>query len=119
MPSRSFWANAIQTVIEHAIARKIFDGGNPATLSQVTHLLGRQTDSVENFKALPYRQMYTFMQAVRAHPGVAAQALEFLVLTATRSGRPCGLPGRRSIGKRRSGTSPARVERAARVRNSP
>jgi len=82
----------IQTVIEHAIARKIFDGGNPATLSQVTHLLGRQTDSVQNFKALPYRQMYTFMQAVRAHPGVAAQALEFLVLTATRSGETLQAP---------------------------
>lgn len=44
----------------------------------------------ENHPALPWQQMPAFMQALRQRSGVSARALEFIVLTAARSGEARG-----------------------------
>jgi integrase len=44
-----------------------------------------------NHAALPYRDIPAFMARLREHPGVAARALEFLILTAARSNEVMGM----------------------------
>jgi integrase len=45
---------------------------------------------VKHHAALPYDELPAFMTALRAQDGVAARALEFLILTATRTGEVIG-----------------------------
>jgi integrase len=45
---------------------------------------------VKHHAALPYDELPAFMTALRAHDGVAARALEFLILTAARTGEVIG-----------------------------
>jgi integrase len=50
----------------------------------------RKVAPVVHHKALPYDQLPTFMAELRAHDSVAARALEFLILTATRTAEVLG-----------------------------
>ena len=50
----------------------------------------RKVAPVKHFAALDYREMSTFMTALRRKESVAARALEFLVLTAARRGEILG-----------------------------
>ncbi|MDO9471279.1 MAG: hypothetical protein Q8M57_07390 [Nitrosomonas sp.] len=45
---------------------------------------------VKHFTALPYKEIPQFMQQLRSQPGIGAAALEFAILTATRSGEVRG-----------------------------
>jgi integrase len=45
---------------------------------------------VKHRAALPYDELPAFMTVLRAHDGVAARALEFLILTAARTGEVIG-----------------------------
>lgn len=45
---------------------------------------------VQHLASMPYQQIPEFMQALRAKSGVSAQALEFLILTAARTGEVRG-----------------------------
>ena len=91
----------IETILEWAIAATHYNAAtynaathynrdNPAKRERVKHLLGAQVDVVKHHEALPYEQLGDFMRTLRDHEGVGAAALEWCVLTATRTGETLG-----------------------------
>jgi integrase len=82
----------IGLVLDHARARKLRSGDNPATwkghLDQI--LPPRDALTRANHAAMPFADVPAFMAALRSTSGVAARALEFIVLTAARSGEARG-----------------------------
>jgi integrase len=64
-------------------------GDNPARWrGHLQHLLPAKSKlrTVQHYAALPYAELPAFMAALRQQDGIAARALEFLVLTAVRTG---------------------------------
>jgi integrase len=83
----------IETVMDWAKARKLYVGDNPASLKGgLGQLLpkARKIAKIKHQPALPYKQIHAFVQALREKKGVSPKALEFLILTATRSGEVLG-----------------------------
>lgn len=77
----------IEAVLDWAKVAKQREGDNPARWAgNLSHLLAKPSKvaKVENQPALPYTDMPRFMAHLRTLDG-SARALEFLVLTATRS----------------------------------
>jgi integrase len=69
------------------------DGENPARWrGHLDKTLPRPTKikAVEHHDAVPYRQMGAFMADLRRKKGVSARALEFTILTASRTGEVIG-----------------------------
>jgi len=102
-PSGSLWAtrtvtanrvrNRIETVLAWAGARGYRTGDNPArwTGHLDAVLPGRgEIAKVEHHPALPYRDLPAFLEDLRLREGSAAQALEFAILTAARTGEVIG-----------------------------
>jgi len=56
-----------------------------------------QVHKVKHHPALPYNEMADFTAALRNQEGVAARALEFLILTAARTGEVISAPGTKLI----------------------
>ena len=82
----------IEAVLDWATARGLRQGDNPAAWKTIGKVLpapaaGRQAS---HHVALAYSALPTFMVALRRQEGVAARALEFVVLTAARSGEALG-----------------------------
>jgi integrase len=79
----------IKTVLDYATVNDYRSGTNPA---QWTGYLSTQLPSPKNLQkkehhpAVPYQQMGDFMLKLRTNPSLSANALEFLILTAVRSG---------------------------------
>jgi len=79
----------IKTVLDYATVNEYRSGTNPA---QWTGYLSTQLPSPrklqknEHHPAVPYQQMGEFMKQLRKHNSISAKALEFLILTAVRSG---------------------------------
>jgi integrase len=83
----------IERVLDAAKARGLRSGDNPAAWrNHLDHLLPapRRVRAVEHHAALPYAEVAGFMTALRNRDGVSARALEFCVLTATRTGETLG-----------------------------
>jgi integrase len=83
----------IEAVLDYAAARGWRAGQNPARWrGHLSNLLPRRSKvaPVEHHAALPWREMGAFMARLRAQGGTAARALEFCVLTATRTGETIG-----------------------------
>jgi integrase len=83
----------IESVIGAAKARGEYVGENCATWKgHLDKLLPapRKVRKVENHPALPYAQLPSFMQDLRGREGIAAAAMEFLILTAGRTGEVLG-----------------------------
>ena len=89
----------IEKVLNAAKGRGLRTGENPASWSHLSSLgmpSPRKVTKVEHHQALPYQQVGAFMRDLRGyreprkHPGLAANALEFIILTATRSGEVRG-----------------------------
>ncbi len=83
----------IESVLDWATVREFRRGDNPARWrGHLENLLPARTkvQKVEHHPALPYGQVGAFMAAVRGQDGVAARALEFLILTATRTSETIG-----------------------------
>jgi integrase len=119
----------IENVLDYAKARKHRTGDNPARwtglLDQILPL-PRKIAPVVHHNAIDYDELPAFMATLRNDKNVAARALEFLVLTATRTGEVLGatwneidldqatwtIPASRMKGKRehRVALSPAAVE---------
>jgi integrase len=79
----------IEAVLDWATARKFRQGGNPAQWKGHLEFLLPKTSRlarVERHAALPYPEIGDFMAALRRQSGVAAWALEFVVLTGVRTG---------------------------------
>jgi integrase len=68
-------------------------GDNPARWrGHIDHLLPSRSKvrRVEHHAALPYPEIASYVTKLRDRPGIAARALEFLILTAARSGEVIG-----------------------------
>lgn len=81
--------NRIELVLDWAAVQGFRSKENPARWrGNLEHVLPapRKVNKREHHTALPYRDMHTFMEKLRAAPGLAAQALQFAILTAARSG---------------------------------
>jgi integrase len=82
----------IEMVLNYAAALGVRSGENPARFKgHLDHILGkRQRLRRGHHKALPYREVPSFMSALRDRRGFAAKALEFTILTAARTGETIG-----------------------------
>lgn len=79
----------IEKVLDWCTVRGHRTGPNPAQWKgRIEHVLPRreQVKKTEHYPALPYEAIPQFLAALRQREGVGARALEFLVLTAARSG---------------------------------
>ena len=80
----------IEVVLDWATARGARSGDNPARWNgHLEHLL-KDSHKLKHHEAMPYNAVPSFMGELRARPGTAARALEFLVLCAARSGELLG-----------------------------
>jgi len=80
----------IEVVLAWATARGARQGDNPARWKgHLEHLL-KDGHKVSPHDAMPYTDIAEFMGELRARPGVAARALEFLILCASRTGEVLG-----------------------------
>ena len=83
----------IESVLDWATARGLRDGENPARwrghLDQLL-LKPSKVTSVEHHPALPVGDVGAFMARLRDADGMGARALEFVILTAARSGEVRG-----------------------------
>jgi len=83
----------IEAVLSWARVRGYRHGENPAIWrGHLDHLLPAKTKvrRVEHHSALPYREMGALMARLRSDTNLPARALEFLILTATRTGEALG-----------------------------
>ena len=83
----------IEAVLDWATAREYRRGENPARWrGHLDKLLPARTKvrKVKHHAALPYKELPSFMASLRRQEGVSAQALEFLILTAARTGEIIG-----------------------------
>ncbi|MBO6864084.1 MAG: tyrosine-type recombinase/integrase [Alphaproteobacteria bacterium] len=82
----------IEAIIDWATARKYRSGENPARwkghLNKV--LPARPKRSKKHHAALPYKEINAFIAALHGHEGIASRGLEFLILTASRTGEVIG-----------------------------
>ena len=79
----------IEAILDWAKVRGYRDGENPARLKgHLDHLLPdrKKVRKVKHHVALPYAEIGGFVDELRRQDGIAARALEFLILTAVRSG---------------------------------
>nr|WP_315763754.1 MULTISPECIES: site-specific integrase [unclassified Bradyrhizobium] len=83
----------IEAVLDWATVRGFRQGENPARwrghLDKLL-LVRAKVRKVKPHAALPYDGLPAFMAALRVQEGVAARALEFLILTAARTGEVVG-----------------------------
>jgi integrase len=78
----------IESILSWAKVRGFREGENPAQWrGHLDHLLPPRdkVHKIEHHPALPYLELPDFMRELRQRDGVAALALEFLILTATRT----------------------------------
>ena len=83
----------IEAVLDWAAARGFRDADNPARWKgRLDKLLPRPSKvrAVQHHAALPYPEIGAFIQGLREHPAKAARALEFVILTAARTGEVLG-----------------------------
>jgi integrase len=83
----------IESVLDWATARGYRQGENPARWrGHLDNLLPKRAkvQKVQHHPALPYTEIASFMQALRSQQGMAALALEFCILTATRTSETIG-----------------------------
>lgn len=84
----------IEAVIDYATALGIRSGDNPARWrGHLDHLLPKpkKVRAVKHHPALPHGQIADFMVDLALREGVAARALGFTILTASRSGETRGM----------------------------
>lgn len=83
----------IESVIDWATFSKFRSGENPARWKgHLENSLAKpnKISKVKHHAALPYFELGAFMTALRKCPGIGSKALEFVILTAARSGEVRG-----------------------------
>lgn len=83
----------IEAVLDWAATRGYRQGDNPARWrGHLENLLPKVTKvrAVEHHAAMPYAHIAEFMRELRQQAGIIARALEFCILTGTRSGEVLG-----------------------------
>ncbi len=84
---------SIETVWDWARARKYVEGENPARLRGHLDKILAKTAKVKRVKhhaAIPYKQIARFIKKLRGRKGSSALAMEFMILTAARTGEVRG-----------------------------
>lgn len=78
----------LETILAAATSDKLRSGENPAQLPGLKHLLPKpqKIAAARHFPAMPYADVPAFIQRLHLVRGMGALALEFLILTAARSG---------------------------------
>jgi integrase len=79
----------IEMVMAYATAAKFRHGDNPASWDVLQHLLGGKK-VVAHHRALPFTEAPAFFAKLQENESVASRALQFLILTATRTGEVLG-----------------------------
>jgi integrase len=85
--------NRIELVLNAAVARGHRPAGeNPAAWDVLQHVLGKPSKVApkEHLAALPYGEVPAVLAALKRHQGVSVQALQFLILTASRRSEVLG-----------------------------
>ena len=83
----------IESILDYAKARGWREGENPARWrGHLDNLLAPRAKvrAVEHHAAMPYADLPAFMKMLREQEGIAASALEFLILTASRTSEAIG-----------------------------
>lgn len=83
----------IETILDWATAREYRSGENPARWrGHLDKLLParKKVQKVKHHEALPYADVGKFMEALHQQEGVSAKALEWLILTTTRTSETIG-----------------------------
>ena len=83
----------IETIWDWARARKYVEGENPARLRGHLDKILAKTAKVKRVKhhaAIPHKQIATFITKLRGRKGSSASAMEFMILTAARTGEVRG-----------------------------
>lgn len=83
----------IESVLDYAKVNGWRDGDNPAAWAgNLEHVLPApgSVAKVDHHPALPYAELPAFAAALAEREGIAARALEFLILTAARTGEVIG-----------------------------
>lgn len=84
----------VESVLAWATTRKLRTGDNPAQWKgHLENLLPHRTKiiAVKHHAALPYVEIAAFVEQLKEQGGVAARALELLILTAARTGDVLGM----------------------------
>lgn len=84
----------IEVILDYATAKGLRDGPNPARWKghlALTLPARRKVAPVQHHAAIPVLEMPAFLKQLRGMDGVSARALEFLTLTAARSGEVRGM----------------------------
>lgn len=83
----------LESILDFAKVRGYRDGENPARWrGHLDKLLPARSKvrEIEHHAALPYGDLPSFLPGLREQEGIAARALEFLILTAARTGEVIG-----------------------------
>src|SRR5262249_9651184 len=83
----------MEAILDWAKVSGYRNGENAARWrGHLDHLLPRRSKvrRVRHHPALPYSEIPAFMEALRAHSGISPRALEFVILTAVRTGEGRG-----------------------------
>ncbi|MGG7055469.1 tyrosine-type recombinase/integrase [Nitrosomonas sp. ANs5] len=83
----------IENILDWASVHKYRQGDNPARWrGHLDKLLSspNKIQRIKHFKALPYHEMNGLLLALRSNSSISAMALEFLILTAARTGEVIG-----------------------------
>lgn len=75
----------IAAVFRYAKAKKLYAGENPASSDALEPLLGKPNHKKNHFPSLPYGRVPAFLRVLRKQGTEASRALEFVILTASRS----------------------------------
>jgi integrase len=112
----------IEAVLSWAKARELRTGENPAQWrGHLDQLLPARSKvrRVEHHPALPYRELPAFMSRLRGKDGITPLALEFVILTAARTGEALGARWDEIDLKARMWTVPAERMKAGREHRVP
>lgn len=80
----------IKLVLDHAKARGLRQGDNPAQWKGHLDQILPPPRQAQHLAAMPYPGVPKFVEALRSIDGIGAKALEFTILTAVRSGEARG-----------------------------
>jgi integrase len=107
----------IEQVLDWAKAREMREGENPARWrGHLDHLLPprKKVARVKHHAALPYTEVGKFMHKLRQLGGLQSDALEFVILTAARTGEAMGMRGREIDWSAKTWTVPGERMKAGR-----
>lgn len=110
----------IESVFSWGIVFGACDGPNPARWDgNLKELLPKPKRQRKHYPSLPFESMPEFIQQLRQMPGTAARALEFIALTAARSGEARGAKWGEFDLKARVWTVPAERMKARKIHRVP